>query len=443
MNQRRSIDEIKKGHDRLYEQALRRGQKLLAKSETGESSLIDPFRNEVNGLLENIHDLSAETRSFDDYRWLTDAAIKWQFIFSALLNIPKNIHIPPASEQLHFPPPPLQTFSEEELKRWVEQKSFSLSRDRRVRDILMQLDRILPESDAKSKNMDWRNAEVILASEVLDGKINFAGRIGSTSYWRLENIWLAEVKRLRAYLHWENRRDGFDSVDHLSDYYQACQYIREMLVDAGIKASPTEFAGVKAYLEDLYLNDGKIDRDNKPATNILISTKASQIWESTGITDHVSNWIDAETYTRMFYESIIPAVMEDDRESVLTVLKAFQSSETFGNCHHLINCFETALAIYFLNAEVIQQLWDEAAKELPQESCVESLVNVQSWPKEFEVPDECKENFWFDSGRIAFKGVMSELQKQTLLNRVKKDKHVAAVEALFAKSRLIRQETTL
>ena len=66
---------------------------------------------------------------------------------------------------------------------------------------------------------------------------------------------------------------------------------------------------------------------------------------------------------KMFYEHIIPAVLQNDEESVLTVLKAFQFSNE--NSYNLIiNCFEAALPIYFLNPGIVEKLWPSISSTL-------------------------------------------------------------------------------
>jgi hypothetical protein len=289
---------------------------------------------------------------------------------------------------------------------------------------------------------DWYTAQVFLASDILDGFPNFAGRIASTSYWRVEEVWVKSVKRLRAYFIWQRRGNGVDPTHEKDDYFQACEQLRDMLVNKDMKARLEEFGEPKAYLESRYLSDGKIDQ-NKPSMKILISKKAERIWQVTGETDQAKNWLNAEIYVRMFYESIIPAVLENDREKTLTVLKAFQYSKAPENSFWVINCFEVALAIYFLDPDIIQELWDKSAQKTIPMFSIEGVVQVHSWPKGFEVPEECKDSFEFDGQRIIFKGLMTESQKKALLEKLIDGEHKAAVNELFLQSRLIHRETTL
>ena len=59
----------------------------------------------------------------------------------------------------------------------------------------------------------------------------------------------------------------------------------------------------------------------------------------------------------MFYENIIPAVTMKDVDSAAMVLNAFGFSKE--NRYLIINALEAAIAIYFLDADVIRELLDK------------------------------------------------------------------------------------
>ena len=152
-------------------------------------------------------------------------------------------------------------------------------------------------------------------------------------------LWLKEVNKLNAYfkvVSQRGRRD--DPIESGNDYFAACKEIRDLLVKRGIKAKPEEFGTAKAYLESHYLTQDvsglfKIDHDKNTGAKKLICTKVDRIGKTTGEKDDRKNRANAETYVKMFYELIIPAVMQNDEESVLTVLKAFQFSKAPDNCY--------------------------------------------------------------------------------------------------------------
>jgi hypothetical protein len=183
----------------------------------------------------------------------------------------------------------------------------------------------------------------------------------------------------------------------------------------------------------------------------LIEKKAYRIFETTGSTNSYTNWIHAETYVKMFYENIIPAVETKNREKILRVIKAFQYSKL--NRFLIINCFETALGIYFLDPNVIQSLWDASAGKPHPQSTVEVVAEVDSWPQNFALKESCKSRFWVseDRKRIGFKGVMLSVEKKAILNALKrsvkpinpKSEYIDAIEKLYEQSRLIHKDTTL
>jgi len=210
-----------------------------------------------------------------------------------------------------------------------------------------------------------------------------------------------------------------------------------MLVNRSIKAAKSDFEEPMAYIETHFLTDGAIDRHDERVRR-LIASKASRVSGHKTDLDLAPNLAVAEMYVKTFYENIIPAVLRDDPERVLMVLKAFQ----YGN-GILINCFEVALAIYFLDPDMIEDLWRGAqGKRFPASWSV-SAVAVESWPKAYVVPAQC-EGFRFDewSGHIVFEGVMTEAQKTALIARLREDAHVLAVNDLFERSRLLPREVT-
>jgi hypothetical protein len=424
-----SINLIKEEHESLY-------AKVIQEKNADERNKMLP---DINRLVDNITELSATADSFDDYRWLSDTAIKWQSVFSTIFNIPgKTIRLC-QPKNAWFPPAP-SDFTEEEISNWIRSQAAFIGYARRTE----------PYAQKNDALADWHTAEVFFASEVIMGRFNLASRISPKSYKRLENIWLREVKRLMAFFKW--RKDGFVFSDPDKYYFDACNHIRDMLIDKTIKARLSEFDEVKNYIQEHYLGEGHrhLPKERTPELNRLIERKSYQIYETTGSTDSHRNWMQAETYVKMFYENIIPAVVESDKDKrIHRVLKAFQYSKMNG--FSIINCFETAIAIYFLDREIIDSLWKEFPKkdDYP-ESTVESIVEVDSWPLDYNIDESRKERFWFEQKRIGYKGVMMCDEKDVLSAALKNvkleqpmDKYEDALDKLYKKSRHIHRETTL
>ena len=435
-----TIADIKSRHDELYQWVIQEGQKVLPGDPDYEAR-----QRKIDALIEDIEAVSATSESLNDYNWLNVTAIKWNVIFSSIFGMPRNIRISQPNSTL-LPSLP-RTLTEEEID-YISQKAAE------------------------------RAADTFLASEILDGKINFAGRIAPRLYGRLERAWLKDVKLFRAYFLWLLRGGGIDPVPELGDYYAVCEHIRRMLVNPGIKARASEFGAVKEYIEDRYLGKTGIAHPEKVEATQLIEAKAYRISETTGQRDHDKNWRNAETYVKMFYENIIPAVLEDNEENTLSVLKAFQFSKTGeerGKGYWIINSFETALAIYFLNPNTIEKLWKHSAGMARPESSVVSSVPIEklierkayriwessgevdaarnwataeacvgSWTRELELPENFKSRFVVSEGGIMFMGVMTEKEKLLFLDTIKGQEHWEdAINILFEQSRLIHRETTL
>ena len=118
------------------------------------------------------------------------------------------------------------------------------------------------------------------------------------------------------------------------------------------------------------------------------------------------------------------------------------------------NGFELALAIYFLNPETIQYLWNqsESEPEPEPESNFESIIVLNYlWLKHFEINEPCRSRFWVSKNRreISFKGVMLEVEKYALLDTLSfatyepLSEHLEAIERIYIQSRRIHKETTL
>jgi len=438
------LDIVKEMHNSLYNIALQTEadhSKLSLTREDVPNSDLEEFKNKVDNLLEDIRRLSEEVDSFEDYRWLSDAIIKWQFVYSKIFGTP-NIITLSQPKNSWLPQPPV-TFSEEENNDWIKRLSEFMGFARGT------------ETGRKDSNAqeDWHTAEVFFASEILEGRFNFASRISPKSYWRLENIWLKEVKTLKAYFHWVKMKRLFS--DQEIDFNEASNQIRKMLINEEIKAHPSEFLEPKKYIQERYLGSDGIHLPKKRNAELdqLIERKAFQIYTTTGTTDNQKNWTHAETYVKMFYENIIPAIQETDsdksKERVLRVLKAFQYSKM--NRFIIINCFETALAIYFIDPKIIKDLWKDSEKgDDDPEFTVESIVDVDFWPERYVIPESCIERFWFEKARIGYKGVMLDSEKELLRNALegiednaREAMHKDNIDSLCAKSRKIRERTTL
>jgi hypothetical protein len=422
-----SIDKIRERHETLYERVLA-DQKALSKKGVAR----DEFIKDVDKLLKDINHASGRTTSFEDYRWLSDTVVKWQVVFTSLLNSPRTFRISPPPPGLLPTQSPGQSLLESELDYWLERHEKYFECYRQAKEGRW--------STAEEKAEDKRLARVFLASDIIDGKTNFVMRIATNSYHRLESEWLDDLKVLRAYLLWLDRNGGIDPMSQNEDYANVCNHLRNMLVNPGIKAGPAQFGETRAYIEERYLQHGKIDPIGKESY-LLVERKAYHLYEKTGEHNGEVNWAHAKTYTSMFYENIIPAVVDDDRESVRSVLKALQSSGA-AKTHYLINCFEATLVTYFINPTTIESLWKESEDRLCVPSSIMTAVPVSSWPRNFVVPPSSEGAFEFSGAEIVFRGVMSDAQKKALLAATGQEHH-AKIEELFMKSREVSRQTTL
>ena len=446
-----TIQDVKSRHEELYDLALREAPSLRRALATGVRTGVgargekpgsgQAFLGEVNELLANLTNLSSRVSSFEDYRWLSHTAVKWQNVF-AFLDVPTFVKLDPPTDHLLPPagaaPPatPDAALTGQELDHWIKTHAelFAYTRIAKLRRF----------STPDEIDHDRHLAFVYLASDILDGKISLVRRIAPRSYWHLERVWMEDLKHLRAYLLWLERGGGFGLSQMERNYLDVCDHLRWMLTNPEIKASKAEFEPVRRHLVDDYLSLGKIDPDRSEQARWLIGDKAYRIYIKTGRAHTDENWFDSETYVKLFYENIIPAALDHDYESTLAVLRAFQCHRSDRRSPYLIiNAFEASLATYFLSPEQVRKVWDSCKSDEPAiHAAIISEVEVLQWPKGYKVPTICGGRFEVGDRVIRFKGVMSDAQRDALVAPLSGDQ-ARAVEALYRRSRMARRQSTL
>jgi hypothetical protein len=341
-----AMEKIRVEHQELYQKAA-----LLAVTVRREDAhdVWESLRGKIQSLLTEIRKLSGTVEAFEDYEWLAGAAIQWEVLLSSAKDMPHQIDLSrPPSVPGYLSLAQTSVLSEEELKNQIVRLAQAIGYGR-----IALLHRL---SAGEEMNRDWRYAEAALIFEILDGATNFAGRVGPESYWRLEQEWLKYIKCVDAHRRWL-ARGAFPAVSNpLTDYEEACKHLRALLANPSMKAAPGEFLRVRAYLEERYLDkSGKLRRDTRVKEG-LIGRKANRLWGTSGRDIAEANWLDAESYVVGFYESILPAVSDRDFESTRRVLRALSTGDPVTS-DRMINCFETAISIYFLDAATVEALW--------------------------------------------------------------------------------------
>lgn len=351
-------------HDRLI-YPIRASNQEASKGSLGAAEV----REQLQNLLRDLGDFRDQVRSVanpaaspENLQWLHEATLRWQLTLAPLLAKPQRIRLLPWPEE---PVAAGKPMADPELRRWLSDRAYLQSMIRKVNAHLRQprqrLYKILESvtSDKSDEVQDWCAAELVFALEVLEGRLHLTRRLGPEAWPQLEKMWLSDVKRTKAYLLWEER--GEDAPDrHRSDYENACAILRRRLVDEEAKAPAHDFDAVERYLRERFLSSRDQFDENKPAARQLLNQKAQRISETSPDRDPDGDWYNACEYSRMFYDHILPAVRKKDQDATLSVLQAFQFSRAPENRYLIIDCFEAGLAIYFLDAGVIREIWDEA-----------------------------------------------------------------------------------
>ena len=344
MNHSPTIEEIRQRHEAIYGELLR--NPALAKSSARRDAFL---AEQVYPLLNDMKAIPATAMSVEDYTWLSDTVIQWQVVFSSVFNIPRTIQIV-VPRQLN---PPTEQYTPDRLEELLRGESFFLGQSRMLAGLIEYIRHYRSSRDEMAR--DWHNAEVILASFLLEGKINFARQILPESYYHVEAVWLDELRLVTAYFHW--LAEGRNLWNAEADFDYASTHIRERLLDPRVKASRWDFERVQGYLEEQYLAGGQLDLTAQAVVD-LTTRKAYRLWEKTGESDSEANWLHAQGYVEAFYGNIVAAVTESDVDSIAAVLSALQG-QARPEHDAMINAFEALIAIYFLDPEILHGQFGE------------------------------------------------------------------------------------
>jgi hypothetical protein len=297
--------------------------------------------------------------------------------------------------------------------------------------------RAIHDTDEDRLN-DWLDACAFMALKALEGDEIRLTDLHPGCFPYFEDVWLKRVKQLKAYFIWKHDPRG--SAD--ADYHAASEQIRGRLKTQA-QLPLQDFQPIATYFQETYLTpDGKID-GTKPGTSALIHAKARRIWEMRGdchsdpLQSREINWFCAELYVRLFYENIINAVLKNDEESVIAVLRAFEFQKAPENRFYIINAFEALIAIYFLNKDMVNSV-------LARPDIYDfSIVPVSNWPSWFNIPAICDGRFLYDEQHksICYYGRMPLDQKDQLISSAANDGNSAvAIEQLYRQSQLMPYE---
>jgi hypothetical protein len=266
----------------------------------------------------------------------------------------------------------MRTLSDQEISRFIHEQAYKVSEERKLKrlnyliDIVHQKDffAIIKDDPAKIINIvdpedeekvinDWHVGKMRFVSDVLEGNINFALRIPPESYPQLEREWLEDFKKHKAYSIWEARDRGFDLDSGLSNYHAACKWIVGQLTDRDRKMPKESFANVQEYIQGQILTAGILDISKRHAHE-LVTTKARRLHYLRKDNSPNENWLLAEKQAKLYYENIIPAVIQGDQESIRQIADAIEPAKIDLTFYQLVNCFEITLVAYFVNMDTFQ-----------------------------------------------------------------------------------------
>lgn len=202
---------------------------------------------------------------------------------------------------------------------------------------------------------DWVAAVGVRMRAVLLDTDSFS-RYDESSLDHMALAWLDNVKECNGYHIWRSHwgaHDLWSSEAQKTDYYlKGCAQVHEWLVTDKYKQDHrTQFKVARGYIKSRFLDQARIN-PGKPNVVALVHRKARRMKERTGSSDERS-LKSAQAYVESFYNNIIPAIEGEIGHYLEKVLNALRNDFGTGRQSVLVNVFEAALAIHFLDAAAI------------------------------------------------------------------------------------------
>lgn len=194
------IDEIKTLHMGLFDELQDNAGYYRANQEAR-----DAFVTRVRSLLSRIRERAGQPLEASQYYWMRDAIKAWQIAFAAILQVGEHVEALPgfqkttvnkqltASDITHM----VDAYAN---RRYQERKEESREAE------LLRMQRTFFMSTEDEYKEDTFSATVWLASEFLFNEYDGIDLQGAPSKDLLEflsRVWLHDVTRFRAFLHWE------------------------------------------------------------------------------------------------------------------------------------------------------------------------------------------------------------------------------------------------
>jgi len=310
----------------------------------------------------------------------------------------------------------------------IANDAYCLSQFRKIKKCDKTLLEIIANTHSTVEEMedDWYQASIRCVLAFLKRQRSLTG-LTSDCYIVFESVWLDDVKKLIAY--YKSLKSPLESIDET--YFNATKEIRSFLFNTQSVGSKS-FNDVKNYLNANYLTNGKFD-EKKENAHKLIKRKAERLYRSTGIDNKEYNWSRAKYFIELFYDNIIPAVLGDEK-CLARVLKAFGFGKYKQNGFFVINSFEAAIAIFYLDKEKLKKVIGD-----PQSFVFSiSLLNEQ-WQTDKIVSDK---NFEYNEGTkwITYKGVMKDSERDKLLKTFDERNYHNKIKELYYQSNITPSE---
>ena len=309
------------------------------------------------------------------FEFLAHIADEWQTLMTTRLRRPIDVW---AEIGLELPTRQLKPYrrrlTRQEVRERLEGGARDVSFSRKLIHLYNQIDYLnwlaeRPEllhhkgSTQDERDNDWYVSRLMLASDVVTGRIRLEDQLPVESFTELSSCWLQDVKRVLAYFRWmeESHRtaaqlnaDAPPTNDTLM-YYAVCDQLHESLLDESRKAHCDSFEVIAEWINREFLDNGKLRTDEHSLAQAGVAQKAFRIWQQTGSEDGDANWLEATRFCRSFYENIIPAVVDSAPDRADVVIQALCPTCPPGDVPELVDALEAAIAIEYLPTSLLRQ----------------------------------------------------------------------------------------
>lgn len=348
---------LQSAHHQLFDQLVV-NEEIRCANSPAQQDWLDAVAD-FFGQVKKVAKVAQHDRDAATLEWVARTASQWQMAMSESLQLPRNVR-----DEIGLDRPaavvaePDACWNGEFVRACLSRHAYSIGTNRKLIELLQRVERLqlhphrihieIPSSPAE-RWADWYDACLFFALDVILGRVDFASFVHPSAYEFLETVWLDDVKRLLAYLYWEESGGDHGSRGHRDCYFLACDEINRQMFGPPAQVDETCFELVHSWWKERFQIATTSGQNAFDGISIVTRQKARRIWERDKHRDAVENWKTAESYVQKFYCHLIPAVLHENRDDIRLIHQAMRPSSPASNAAELVNGLEAAIAAAFID----------------------------------------------------------------------------------------------